>query len=87
MSFWNWVNNMSIKNLPHKEKMLLSYIISALLPLLIMVYLFLDLITPELYWAVNNRQFISVGLLVLLAIILNILGLVMNLSIVKEPVE
>lgn len=81
MSFRNWANSMSIKNLPYKEKILLSYIISALLPLLIMIYLFLDLVTPELYWGVDNRQYVNVGLIVLLAIILNVMGLTMSLNI------
>ena len=66
----------SFSRITSRDKKLLAIVITAVLPLLILIYLFIDLLTPGLDQGASNREFVNVGLIVLLTMLLSTLGVV-----------
>ncbi len=76
MSLEESEDEISFKRLTSRDKKLLAIVLTAVLPLLILIYLFIDILTPGLNQGANNREFLNVGLIVLLTMLLSILGIV-----------
>lgn len=77
----------SIKRLPLRRKVLLSFAVSSLLPLLTLFYLFFSLKTPEGEPFVTGRTLISLNTLFILVTLLSVLGVTINLNIVRSVRE
>lgn len=74
----------SIKRLPLKRKVLLSFVVSSLLPLLTVFYMFYSLKTPEGELLLPGRTLFSFDMVMIFILLLSVLGVTINLNIVKS---
>ncbi len=73
----NLADKTPTKSLTHKEKKSLALLLAVMLPLLILVYLFIDSLTPEDYQVVNGRGVVNEGLVLMFTILLVVFGMAM----------
>ena len=74
---------LSMKNLRLKNKVLIAFALSSVLPLLLLFYVLLGLMSPEAEQFLLSEKLVNVDLLMMLAVLLSVLGVRINLDIIK----
>ncbi len=74
---------LSMKNLRLKNKVFIAFALSSVLPLLLLFYVLLGLMSPEAEQFLLSEKLVNVDLLMVLAVLLSVLGVRINLDIIK----